>query len=87
MKDDFSTYTRNLTSPAVAAETVLPSDETDLSHATRALYVGQGGDLVVQLLSGDTVTLANVQSGTLYPMRVRRVLATGTTADLLIGLR
>lgn len=87
MRDDYSSYAHNLTAPATASEAILPDDEADLAYATRAIYVGQGGDVSVQLVSGDMVTLANAQSGTLYPMRVRRVLATGTTADLLVGLR
>ena len=87
MKDDFSRHGSSLTSPPTAAEAIVPDNEADLAYATRALYVGEGGDVAVQLMSGDTITLANAQSGTVYPMRVRRVLATGTTADLLVGLR
>ena len=87
MKDDFSRHASSLTSPPAAAETIIPDNEVDLAYATRALYVGEGGDVAVQLMSGETVTLANMQAGTVYPMRVRRVLASGTTASFLVGLR
>ena len=87
MKDEFSRHGASLTSPSTAAETIMPDNESDLAYATRALYVGEAGDVVVQLMSGETVTLANMQAGTVYPMRVRRVLASGTTASFLVGLR
>ena len=85
MNDVFEDHAQSLTSPVTAAETISPSDTTDLTQATRALYVGVGGELAVQMLSGDVVTLNNVQAGVLYPLRARRVMATGTTAAGLIG--
>jgi hypothetical protein len=43
--------------------------------------------MTVEFVSGDTVTLYNVQAGAVYAVRVRHVLATGTTATGLVGLR
>jgi hypothetical protein len=87
MNDDFADFNSGLTSPAAAADPIAPSDTTVLPTATRAIYVGQGGDLTVEFISGDTVTLYNVQPGAVYALRVRHVLATGTTATGLVGLR
>lgn len=87
MKDDFSSYMDGLTTPAVAAEAISPSDTADLEFLTRALYIGQNGDVNVTLKSGDMVLLRNMQSGIMYPLRVIRVLATGTTAAGIVGLR
>lgn len=87
MNDDFEDFNSGLTSPATAADPIAPSDTTPLQHATRAIYVGQGGDLTVEFVSGDTVTLYGVQPGAVYAVRVRHVLATGTTAAGLVGLR
>lgn len=52
----------------------------------KALYIGGGGDLVVQMV-GDagTVTLAGVAGGSVLPIRVQRVLA-ATTATNIVGL-
>ena len=86
MKDDFSAHAVGLTSPAEQAEAIMPSDSEDLPRATRALYVGQGGDVAVRFVSGDSVVLANLQGGTVYPLRLRQVLASGTTAAGLVGL-
>ena len=87
MKDEFSGYEEGLTSPAVAAETISPSDTEMLDFVTRAIYVGQAGDLNVTLKSGDTVLLRSMQGGVFYPLRVTQVLAAGTTATDIVGLR
>lgn len=87
MLDEFEDLSAALTTPATKAEVVVPDDVAELGFATRALYVGNSGTIVVRLLSGDLVTLPNVQAGVLYPLRIRQVLATGTTATALVGLR
>lgn len=87
MKDDFESYTTSLTSPAREADVIAPNDAVDLSAVTRAIYVGAGGDLQVQMVSGQTVTFENVLAGVVYPIRAARVLATGTTAGGLVALQ
>jgi hypothetical protein len=73
-------------SPASKAFAITPSDAADLPMATRSLYVGGGGNLVVTLV-GDTaaVTFTGLQAG-YHPLRVKKVSATGSTASGLIGL-
>ncbi len=87
MEDEFGQFGTGLTTPATASEVVTPDDATNLAYATRGLYVGQGGDIRVTMLSGDVVTLRNIQPGIIYPIRVVQVLATGTTATDVVGLR
>lgn len=86
MNDDFASHQPGLTSPAEAAFAVTPADASALPGTTRALYVGSPGALRVTMLSGDIVTFAAVQAGALYPLRVTRVWATGTTAGDIVGL-
>ena len=86
MQDPFADHSVGLTAPATRAETIVPDDGADLSHTTRALYVGQTGNVRVRTASGDIVTLTNVQGGGLYPIRIDRVFATGTSATNLTGL-
>jgi hypothetical protein len=38
------------------------------------------------MIGGDTVTLAGVPAGTFLPVRVIKVLSTGTTASSIVGL-
>lgn len=73
-------------SPATRGYAITPGDGTDLSFATRAVWVGGAGDLTVTLLGGDTVTLSAIPAGTLIPIRAKQVAATGTTATLIVGL-
>lgn len=85
MTDFFSHRVPGLESPASRAGGVTPDDLADLAVHSRALYIGQTGDLRVTLTGGDSVTLPNVPSGVL-PLRVRRVHATGTTAAGIVAL-
>lgn len=86
MTDTFQSHARSLTSPPENAVAIEPSDAGTLAVVTRALYVGSAGDLVVRMAGGNVVTLANVAAGSLLPIRVDRVLATGTSAGSLLGL-
>ena len=86
MIDTFKTHARSLTSPPEHAVAITPDDDTPLTHVTRALFVGTGGDVAVVMTGSGSVKLANVPSGTLLPIRVERVLATGTTAGNIVGL-
>lgn len=90
MTDSFRSHTRSLTSPPEHARAILPADAADgtgdLPQVTRALYVGGDGDLAVVMRGGEEVTFAGLSGGTLLPIRVSRVLATGTTATGIVGL-
>ena len=86
MPDSFADHAVGLTAPAIRAEAIVPNDGADLIRATRAIFVGQSGNLRLRTVGGDIVTLANVQGGVIYPVRAARVLATGTTASDIVGL-
>jgi hypothetical protein len=84
MSDSFKDHQPGLESPAGHAVAITPSDAVALSEATRAIYVGGAGALARG--AGAVVTLAGVQAGQVYPLRLVQVLATGTTATGLVGL-
>lgn len=86
MSDPFLNTHPSLTAPATGGFAVTPSDVAALSTVCRALYVGSGGHLAVRMLSGETLTLPDVPSGSLLPLRVSHVLATGTAATGLVAL-
>jgi len=75
-----------ISAPAQRGFAITPSDVADLAAETRGLWVGASGDLVLVLASGDQVTLAGAVGGSVLPLRVARVKATGTTATQLVGL-
>lgn len=86
MSDAFEKVEPGLQSPAGNADVITPSDADDLPNVPRAIYIGTAGNVKVQMVSGHTVTLSNVQAGVIYPIRVRKVFATDTTADALVAL-
>lgn len=86
MPDRYASLTPGLESPASHGFAVSPSNDTDLPETTRALFVGSAGAVSVVMSSGSEVLLAGVASGTLLPLRVRRVRLTGTTASAIVGL-
>jgi hypothetical protein len=86
MPDRFANTQSSLSSPASSGFAVTPSDAESLQEASRALYVGSGGNLSVRMLSGEILALANVPGGTLLPLRVTAVLSTGTTAASIAAL-
>lgn len=86
MSDHFESHAQGLTSPAYHAQPVTPSDTTVLERTSRAVYVGMAGSLKVEMASGDVVILNSVLAGSVYPLRVRRVYATGTTAADIVSL-
>lgn len=75
-----------LTSPADNAAAVTPSDSTDLTFTSRALYIGGAGNLVVTMAGGGDVTFTGVPAGSILPIRASRVKATSTTATAIVNL-
>ena len=76
------------TGPATKAESITPDDDTDIA-IPRAIWVGGAGDLTVTMGEDKTstpVTFASVPAGIMLPIRVKRVLATGTTASAIVAL-
>ena len=84
MADIFSGHSNGLSSPAALAAAVTPSDSTDLPTSSRALYVGTVGNVAVVTVGGSTVTLVGASGW--MPVRVARVLATGTTASDIVAV-
>lgn len=86
MTDTFKRMSRSLTAPAEDAVEILPDDGASLGFATRALFIGGTGDARVRMIGGAVVTFTNLPAGSLIPLRVVQVFATGTSATGLIGL-
>ena len=71
--------------PAVHATVVTPHDTDEQYY--RALYIGGTGNLTVRLLGDSADTLISaVPVGSILPIATKLVLATGTTATLIVGL-
>lgn len=84
MTDKFRNRESSLDSPARRAEAVTPNDAADLPNFSRALYVGEGGDIRLTTVGGDTVTLSAATG--FLPICAARVHATGTSATSIVAL-
>lgn len=85
--DPFASSGDSLIAPAQTAFAIVPDDTADLPGATKAVYVGGGGDLTARLINASQdVTFGALAPGTILPIRLRAVRATGTTATALLGL-
>lgn len=87
MADSFENNQPGLTSPATHAAAVTPADGADLVPIARGIYIGQAGDLAV-ILDDDSapVTFVGLAVGVVHPLRAKRVLDTGTTADNIVAV-
>lgn len=72
-------------SPAADAELVTRSDTVKIKPGCRGLYIGQTGNLRVEMAEGGDILFENVPVGVL-PIRVIQVYLTNTTADKIIAL-
>ena len=64
---------------------ITPSDTVLQQY--NAIYVGGAGNLTVIAESGDSLLFTAPPVGTIIPIKVTKVMATGTTATALIGLQ
>lgn len=83
--DNFDEFTTSHTSPTTKLEVVTPDDATDINVMTRALNVATSGTVQVTTADGQTASVY-ITAGILFPIRVQRIWATGTTATGIRGL-
>lgn len=85
MSDSFADHLSGLESPASKLSPVTPDDATDLPLASRALNVASSGSVAVTTVDGTTATVY-VSAGIAFPVRARRIWATGTTATGIVAM-
>lgn len=85
MSDVFANLATGLESPATYIQSVTPNDSTDLPRAGRALNVAATGSVRLTTVDGTTDTVY-VAAGVAFPVRARRIWATGTTATGIVVL-
>jgi hypothetical protein len=86
-EDAFASAANSLISPAHDCFAIVPNDASDLVQATKAIYVGTGGDIVLRAVGSQSdVTFRNVISGSILDIRVCAIRATDTSAADIVGL-
>lgn len=85
--DPFESTVDSPIAPAQNCFAITPHDTAPLPLVTKSIYIGEGGDLALRPLRGETVVIfRNLQSGMMLDVRARTILATGTTAAEIVGL-
>jgi hypothetical protein len=84
-KDKFAAYPDTPGMPSSVVIEIVPDDDADLPHILSGLNVATPGTVRVMTKDGTTGTVF-VEEGTVFPLRVRRVWATDTTATGICGL-
>lgn len=85
--DFFRNFARSLISPPEEGQPIVPDNAQDIT-VTRCLNVRVSGTVRVTLKrqnDGEHIDLY-VAAGTAFPARVKRVWATGTDAEGIVGL-
>ena len=75
---------------AVGGVAVTPSDTQDMAFTARALYVGTAGatgTVKVKAANGDVIVFVGLAAGSILPVAVLRVYATGTDASNIVALK
>jgi hypothetical protein len=77
--------------PFTTATAITPSDTAKITVPHHGLFVGLATgdattvvDLVVQFKAGTSFTFHKIPAGIILPITVERVMATGTTASLVV---
>lgn len=87
MQDRFRNHADSPMAPASNAFAITPSDSEQLPLATKAIYVGGGGDITLRPLNADAdVLFAAFPAGGILDVRTSAIRATGTTATGIVGL-
>ena len=73
---------------AIDAVAVTPNDSTDLPDGvSEGLYVGMAGDIALILEDMSTsIIFKDLAAGVVHPLKVKRVLDTGTDATDIIAI-
>lgn len=83
--DKFANFALSPAQPATELGAITPDDASDLPRPTIALNVATPGTVRVTALDG-TVGVVTIAPGHAFPLRARRVWATGTSATGITGL-
>ena len=84
--DTYKNMMGGLESPARVAVPVSPNDINDLVNTSRSIYIGTGGDVAVHMIGQSAPVVFKAVPVGILPIRVDRVLATGTTAADIVAL-
>jgi len=78
--------TQRVTQQAIRAVAIGSGADSDLATPGAVVFIGTGGDVTVTTISGDMAQFKNLADGSILPVQVKTVWASGTTAQDMIAL-
>ncbi|WP_137680706.1 spike base protein, RCAP_Rcc01079 family [Aurantiacibacter suaedae] len=85
--DRFKNSSDSVSDPARSLATIDATSSATLNSTPKALFIGSGGDVSIRAIDDDeAVTLRNVPSGTILPVRAMQIDPARTTARDIVGL-
>ena len=72
---------------AVIGFEVIPDDDAVITRLHKGLWIGQAGNLRVQMWEDGIVEIKGLVAGYLLPIRAKKVYLTGTTAGDIVALQ
>jgi hypothetical protein len=84
--DPFANFVDSPVAPSRKPVAVTPDNATELATVSKGLFIGGAGTLTVLTAAGDVVLFTGVLAGSILPIAVRRVNATGTTCTNIVAL-
>ena len=91
MTDTFENYKAGLGSPASKSFAIDMGEAGSMGYyelpvATRGIYIGVTGDLIVKLVGDESfTTFVDVPAGSVLPLRIASI-DTSTDCDFMVGL-
>ena len=85
--DRFKNSSDSVSDPARALVAIDATSSATLNSVPKALFIGTGGNVSIRAIDDDVaVTLRNVPSGTILPIRAAQLDPALTTARDIVGL-
>lgn len=82
---NFNFSKTSIVGPGNSFAAITPHASTDIA-LTRAVYVGVGGDIAAVGADNVPIVFKDVPTGTMLPIRVRRINAVGTDATDMVAI-
>ena len=85
--DRFKNSSDAVSDPARSLADINATSAAPLDSAPKAIFIGTGGDVSIRAIDDESpVTLRNVPSGTILPIRAAQLNPALTTARDIVGL-
>jgi hypothetical protein len=80
------TFGKDITQIGPARNAAAVTADVDLTNVSRAIIVGGSGNVSVNMSGSGSAIVIAMNAGTIYPIAINRVNASGTTATGIVAI-